>query len=251
MDNPLVSIITPSFNQAKFLEETILSVLNQTYKNIEYFVMDGGSTDGSIDIIKKYDSQINYWQSKADKGQADAINQAFDRSKGKIIAFLNSDDLLMPTAVESAVRCFEVNPNIGFVHGKCATIDETGTELREPEGESVSLEWAIDKGMLPRVFQPACFFNRSRIERSYFLDSSLQYTFDYDLILYLLKESFSFFINKQFASYRIHEEAKSQNVKDAFQEKLQVQLRYMNKTSPKWIFRKAKSLFMQNKKALR
>ena len=106
MNNPLVSIITPSYNQAQFLEQTILSVLNQTYKNIEYFVMDGGSNDGSLDIIKKYDANITYWQSKPDLGQADAINQAFKMCKGEIIAFINSDDLLMPNAVETAVSCF-------------------------------------------------------------------------------------------------------------------------------------------------
>jgi glycosyltransferase involved in cell wall biosynthesis len=96
MNNPLVSIITPSYNQAQFLEQTILSVINQTYKNIEYFVMDGGSTDGSLDIIKKYDSKITYWQCQADLGQADAINQAFEKCKGEIVCFINSDDILMP-----------------------------------------------------------------------------------------------------------------------------------------------------------
>ncbi len=243
MNNPLVSIITPSFNQAQFLEQTILSVINQTYKNIEYFVMDGGSNDGSLEIIKKYDANITYWQSKADLGQVDAINQAFKMCKGEIICFINSDDILMPNAVQTAVTCFEINNEIALVHGNCSTIDENGNELKPKVGNPVKFKELLNIGMLPNIFQPSCFFNKSQIKRDFFLDPRFNYAFDYELILHLVKNSISFYTNMHMAAYRVHSKAKSQNINAAFKEKLQVQLMYMKGVNLKWVWRKLKTIF--------
>lgn len=243
MNNPLVSIITPSFNQAQFLEQTILSVLNQSYTNIEYFVMDGGSNDGSLDIIKKYNNQITYWQSKADLGQADAINQAFKKCNGEIICFINSDDILMPNAVQTAVTCFEINPEIAMVHGNCSTIDENGYEIKSRTGNPVKFNDVLKIGMLPHIYQPSCFFNKSQLKRDYFLDTRFHYAFDYELILHLLKNSICFYTNIHMAAYRVHAKAKSQNAQDAFREKLQVQWMYMKGISLKWIYHKMKASF--------
>ncbi|MFZ4799242.1 MAG: glycosyltransferase family 2 protein [Bacteroidia bacterium] len=245
MNNPLVSIITPSFNQAQFLEQTILSVLNQTYKNIEYFVMDGGSKDGSLDIIKKYDANITYWQSKADGGQADAINQAFAMCKGEIIAFINSDDLLMPNAVETAVACFEVNNETSMVHGNCSTINELGDEIETKKGSPVKFATVLEIGMLPYIYQPSCFFNRSQLKRDYFLDASFKYAFDYDLVLHLLKNHSCLYVNNHMAAYRVHPNAKSQNINAAFKEKLAVQKMHMTGVSLKWVYRKLKTSFVK------
>ena len=125
-DQPKVSIITPSFNQARFLEQTIRSVLEQDYPNIEYIVIDGGSSDGSLEIIQKYADRLAYWQSQKDKGQTDAINQGFARATGEILAWLNSDDVLYPGAVSAAVRQLHEHPEIGMVYGDCHWINAEG-----------------------------------------------------------------------------------------------------------------------------
>ena len=116
-NEPLVTIITPSFNQGKYIEESILSILNQDYSNIEYIIMDGGSTDNSVDIIKKYESQITYWESKPDKGQTHALNKGFKIAKGDYIGWLNSDDWIQPDLVSKMCKTFSSDDKIGTVYG--------------------------------------------------------------------------------------------------------------------------------------
>ncbi len=108
---PLVSIITPSYNQVQYLEDTIQSVIQQDYPNIEYIVVDGGSTDGSLEVIERYKNKLAWWVSEPDQGQADAINKGFRKASGEIIAWLNSDDLYLPGAISSAVELFQENPH--------------------------------------------------------------------------------------------------------------------------------------------
>src|SRR3990172_10400109 len=130
---PLVSIITPSYNQVDYLEETIRSVLEQDYPNIEYLVVDGGSLDGSADIIRKYTDRIDWWTSEPDKGQADALNKGMARAKGEFVSWLNSDDIYHPGAVRRAVDVLQQDQALSFVYSKLHSIDRGGEVFRSEE----------------------------------------------------------------------------------------------------------------------
>lgn len=155
---PLVSIVTPSYNQGKFLRLTIESVLNQTYKNIEYIVMDGGSTDNSVDILKSYGDRF-FWLSEPDQGQANAINKGFARARGEILAFLNSDDILLPDAVEKIVTAFQNHPEWDLIYGKAHYIDENGEITGMYNTADFSYARFVNDNC---ICQPATFW-RSRI----------------------------------------------------------------------------------------
>ncbi len=237
----LISIITPSFNQAEFIEHTILSVLNQSYKNVEYIIMDGGSTDGSVDIIKKYSDRISYWQSKPDGGQVKAINEGFKRSKGDIIAYLNSDDVLTPDAIETIVRAYEVNPDYAVYFGLCNTINEHGYETEKPNGNNIQGKSLLKNGMLPNIYQPACFFNKKKIDREKFLNEKYTMAFDYELLLFLIKKGSFLFLYHHFASYRLHQNNKSTtHKKQHYLEKISIQENYSKKYWLLWKYRRLK-----------
>src|SRR6266540_1724223 len=123
---PKVSIITPSFNQGQFLEESIRSVLEQDYPSIEYIIVDGGSRDNSVEIIQKYQHRLTWWVSEKDKGHADALNKGFSHATGEILAWLNSDDIYFPDAVLEAVSVIKAHPHVGMVYGAAELIDDSG-----------------------------------------------------------------------------------------------------------------------------
>ncbi len=224
-NNPLVSVITPSFNQAAFLEQTIQSVLSQTYTNIEYIIIDGGSADSSVDTIKKYENKLAYWVSEKDNGQSDAINKGLAKAKGQIVAYLNSDDLLEPNAVELAVEYFLKHPQTSVVYGQCIHIDENGKEISKPLGAQTSYIRLLTIGMLPHVHQPACFFNLNVIKRRPLFDAALHYVMDYELILHCIKrEGTVKFIPHTLARFRYHQTSKTvAQERKMYQEKMQAQ----------------------------
>ena len=174
-DSPLVTIVTPSYNQADFLERTILSVLNQDYPHIEYIVIDGGSTDGSIDIIKKYEKNIAHWISEPDNGQSSAINKGFKNAKGEILNWLNSDDILMPSATTIAVDYLCKNPEYGMVYGDRLVVDEHDQVLACVELSSFSRFLYRFGGFLP---QETSFFRRDLWRQANGLDESLHISMD-------------------------------------------------------------------------
>src|SRR5215207_10437488 len=125
-NQPKISIITPSFNQGQFLEASIRSVLEQDYPNLEYIVVDGGSKDDSVEVIKKYQDRLAWWVSEKDKGHADALNKGFSRATGEILAWLNSDDIYFPGAISEAVSVLKRQPEVGMVYGDADLIDDSG-----------------------------------------------------------------------------------------------------------------------------
>lgn len=178
---PLVSIITPSFNQARFLEQTIQSVVTQDYPNLEYIVIDGGSTDGSVEIIRKYSDRISYWISRKDNGQAEAINEGFKRATGKYIAWLNSDDLYLPGCIQTAVKALENAPDAAMAFGQVDVINEQGRRVGMFRPVSYQFENLLTyKIILP---QQAAFFRRQILDKIGVLNTNLHFALDHEFFL--------------------------------------------------------------------
>ncbi len=205
---PLVSIVTPSMNQAKFLEETICSVLEQDYSKIDYIICDGGSTDSSTDIIKKYEKHLSYWVSEKDKGQSDAINKGWKRASGEIYAWLNSDDKLLPGAVRRAVDAFQDKPRTGVVFGDVRFMDLNGNDIGVGHGAPSNFKRLLRDGQR-YVFQPGSFFRAAFVKQVGLLDVTLQMSMDYDLLLRLARVSDMVYLPVELASFRIHANAKT------------------------------------------
>jgi len=205
---PLVSVITPSYNQAKFLRQTIESVISQAYDPLEYIIIDGNSTDGSLGIIKEYEAHLAYWESVPDKGQTDAINKGFARAKGKYLAWLNSDDIYQPGAVAEAVEFLENHPDVGLVYGDCSFIDANGRKIGDfPAAQT-------DYGRLRRGYvhipQQSAFFRADLWQKVGPLDPSFYFAMDYDLWVRLAKESRLVYLpGRDWASFRLHGDAKT------------------------------------------
>jgi glycosyltransferase involved in cell wall biosynthesis len=178
-DQPTVTIVTPSYNQGEFLEETILSVLNQDYPRIEYLIIDGGSTDGSVEIIRRYEDRLAYWVSEPDRGQSHAINKGFQRANGKILGWLNSDDVYCPGAVRAAVDFFEMHPDVAVMYGRADVIDSDGDILLPFAWEDFDAPACITRARCV-IPQPAAFFRRDVVQRVGLLDERLKYSLDWD-----------------------------------------------------------------------
>lgn len=247
--NPIVSIITPSFNQGDYLEQTIQSVLAQTYPNIQYIIIDGGSTDHSVDIIKKYSKKLHYWISEKDYGQSDAINKGIAQASGDIIAYLNADDLLEKDAVTQIVKAFAQWPDAAVIYGTCALIDEHNKQIRPPAGGPLGFYTLLIKGMLPAIHQPACFFNLKQIKRRPVLVTELEYVMDFELLLHCKKNKLPVrFIPQHLANFRIHKQAKTlSQTSKMYEEKMQVQRSYAPYLMALWAFRYLKHLIKSSR----
>lgn len=204
-DNPLVSIVTPSYNQGKFIEETIQSLLSQDYPNIEHIVMDGGSTDDTIEILKRYEGEIK-WFSEKDRGQAHAVNKGWAMAKGEILGWVNSDDLLLPGAIREVVHYLNAHMNASIVYGKAHYIDEHGKVIAQYPTENFDTELLQEMCF---ICQPALFMRREVVDRVGMLNETLNYCMDYD---YWVRASkiFKFdYIEKYFATQRLYGDAKT------------------------------------------
>ena len=208
-DQPLVTIVTPSFNQAPYLETTIRSVLEQDYPNIEYIVMDGGSNDGSAEIIKRYADRLAYWESEKDKGQTDAINKGFARSHGEILAWLNSDDVLYPHAVREAVAYLTAHPECGLVYGDSDFIDAKGNVIGHFNAKQTDYR-KLTEGYV-HIPQQASFWRADLWKQVGPLDDTIYFAMDYDLWLRLAKISEVKYLpgHEPWAAFRLHADAKT------------------------------------------
>ena len=202
----LVSIVTPSYNQAPYLEQTIRSVLGQDYPHVEYIVVDGGSTDSSVDVIEKYADRLAYWISEKDSGQAEAINKGFARANGEIMAWLNSDDYYILNTISVVVRCFEQNPDVVMVYGDMLAVDGDGQTINVLKYKQLSLE---DLLCFQILGQPSVFFRRSALEKAGLLDTTFHFMLDHHLWIRLAQQGRILHIPQIWSAARYHAGAKN------------------------------------------
>lgn len=212
---PKVSIVTPSFNQAAFLEKTIRSVIEQDYPDLEYLVVDGASTDGSLEIIQKYAKNITWWVSEPDQGQADAINKGLQRTTGDIVAWLNSDDTYLPGTIAKVVAFFDQHPDVGFVFGDLLAIDEHDEVINTMRYGDYILQ---DLMTFHIIGQPSVFFRRETLQQAGFLDLDYQYLLDHQLWLRMASVTQIAYIPSVLAAARYHSAAKNVAAAEQFGE---------------------------------
>lgn len=207
---PRVGIVTPSLDQAQFLEETIRSVLLQGYPDLEYIIMDGGSNDGSVDIIRKYEPWLAHWVSEADEGQTQAINRGWSRASGRLLAYINSDDSYLPGAVATAARASSSSPPAGLIYGSAIVLDEAGRKLRIWEARPFTLRAMLTFGNV--VPQSASFYSRSALESVGWLDEKWRMIMDYDLSLRVGMRMPSVCLSETIATFRDHPASRSRTL---------------------------------------
>jgi glycosyltransferase involved in cell wall biosynthesis len=231
IDLPKISIVTPSLNQANYIETTIQSVLNQGYPSLEYIIVDGGSTDGTLEILKKYEKHLT-WSSQKDQGQSDAINKGFRKASGDILAFINSDDCYEPGALHKVGDFFARHPKAHWVTGKCRIINEQGHEQRRLITQYKNL-WLSLKSykvllVLDYISQPATFWRRTLIEKIGYFDENEHLSMDYDFSLRIGQQFPLHVIHSYLAAFRIHRSSKSRLIREHFNSDLAIARNYTN-----------------------
>jgi glycosyltransferase involved in cell wall biosynthesis len=204
---PRISIVTPSYNQGKFIEETIRSVLDQGYPNLEYIIIDGGSTDDSVDIIRRFEKQLTHWVSEKDNGAADAIAKGFAKATGEVFAYLNSDDVYLPGTLQT-IGSLMADPRIDVAFGNMYWVDTQGKKIGERRQTRFLPMGYVFGGS--DLMQPATFWRKDIYLKNGGIDPSYRFTFDADLFFrFALRGARFKFVNKFLASFRIHPQSKS------------------------------------------
>jgi glycosyltransferase involved in cell wall biosynthesis len=204
--DPKVSIVMPSFNQAQFLEQAVLSVINQDYPNLEYIIVDGASSDGSVEIIQRYEPQLSWWVSEPDKGQSDAVNKGWKKATGEIIGWLNSDDVLLPGAVSRMVDAFCVTPEMGLIYGDVFSIDTVGEIFNIMTFDDWDLE---DLMAFAIISQPGVFMRQDVLEDVGYLDAEMHFLMDTHLWLKMVQLAPMRYLPGPVAAARYHPAAKN------------------------------------------
>ena len=209
---PRVSIVTPSYNQAQFIEETIRSVLLQGYPDLEYLIIDGGSTDGCVDVIRKYERWLAYWVSEPDRGQAQAINKGLQRATGEILAWLNSDDAYLSKALGHVANTFRQLPEVGWVFGSATFVDEDSRPIGVYRGVDKPFFRKLQYWRGWEVPQPGLLFRRDVYDEIGGLDEGFRYALDYEWILRVCSKGISSCCSDTLlATYRRHTRSKTGN----------------------------------------
>lgn len=228
-----ITVVTPSYNQGIYIKRTIDSVLSQGIEDLEYIVMDGGSTDETVDILKSYGDQI-IWKSEKDKGQTDAVNKGIKASHGEIIGWLNSDDIYYPGAIKKVLEVFEKHPEVNVVYGNANHIREDDSFIEEYYTEDFDYERLKD---ICFICQPSLFFRRSVVDKYGYLDDKLQYCMDYDYWLRLGKGERFYRLNELIAGSRLYDDNKTLGARrKVHEEMLTMQEKNLGKASEKWIY---------------
>jgi glycosyltransferase involved in cell wall biosynthesis len=215
-DCPKISVVTPSFNQGAFLERTIDSVLSQNYPNLEYIVIDGGSTDGSVGILRKYAAHLAYWVSEPDRGQAHAINKGLQRATGDWVAWQNSDDVFYPGAFESLARAARKYEDAALIIGNMNLIDADDRLIRDMKYVTPTCDALRAEGMV--LTNQAAFWRRSLHAELGFLDEELDYGFDYDWFLRVLRQGKGAHVDRTWGGLRLHGATKTHRHQAEFDE---------------------------------
>ena len=222
-----ITIITPSLNQAGYLDQTIRSVLGQDYPHLEYIVIDGGSTDGSVDIIRKYQSHIAYWVSEKDQGQAHAINKGLERATGDIIGYLNSDDYYLDGALARVAECFSRQGDVDLLHGRCRVVDQDGMELGKHTGSITRYDEILDLWDVwwnrRNFVQPEVFWTKRIGDKIGRFREDLSWVMDYEYWLRILRAGARVgFIDAELAAFRLQPAQKSTQPERTAKELLKV-----------------------------
>jgi glycosyltransferase involved in cell wall biosynthesis len=227
---PKISIVTPSFNQGQFLEETILSVLDQKYENLEYIVIDGGSTDGSVDIIKKYEKRIAYWISEEDRGQSHAINKGFERATGDIIAYLNSDDRYCPNVFNKISQYFARHRDCMWLCGNILFMDVAGNVFARKK--PIYSPFVLRHGSAS-VYQPSVFLRRGLLQEVGFLQEDFHAIMDKEWFTRISEHYLPHIIDMDIAYFRWHPQSKSSSAVNSLhymqyiRERSEISVRYL------------------------
>ena len=219
-DMPKISIITATYNQAEFIERTICSVLNQGYPSVEHIVIDGGSTDGTLSVLEKYDKDISYWVSETDEGQTHAINKGLERATGDLIGFQNSDDIYLPGAFWRVAEAAKKNPKAGLIYGDFLHIDDKDNVLDEQLLGAATFWVQVMLG--PQVHNQAAFWRRSVSERLGLLDQTFVFDMDYEYFSRILYAGYrAVHVSEFLGAFRHHSAAKTSNLGDVSKKELQ------------------------------